>query len=282
MTEPIMPKINDEFESLEAFKNVAKSATKYRGFAFSKKDSNLTRCNGKSPFVVLQCTKGGEWYNSAVNKTIDGGIILSKNIINECACIRLALNEGYNNDSTQILLRLFKEDQALRNASDKVFPETDKMLCVWHLLEQNLKVNCRKLFKTDNDYEAFKKEQSNTPLNQIFNTSQLSNSKQFEINILKFMNEYFSAYIDVKGDSNCSFCAIVISIRKPEDYWLEVRKLIYKELCTRKSYYIQLFLKKEKEYDKILFIVQWKAGSCSKDHWMSMLSFEYVIANTFQ
>ncbi|CAG8802120.1 812_t:CDS:2 [Gigaspora margarita] len=290
-----MPKVNDEFESLEAFEDAAKSAAKYRGFAFSRKDSNLTEHNSKSPFVVLQYTKEETqkrkkdtkrdscpvcirvtatkcqlvtdiqnteimWvvmkaifkhnhsmleseevatfpqYRSmslsqkilvkqlhdnnaptqvitaAVNKTIDGGIILSKDIINEHARIRLALNKGYNNDSTQTLLRLFKEHDymvvALKTAKgylthlffshieaakcvakslyqivmawieDKseasytwflqtlrkriynayIFPETDRMLCVWHLLEQNLKVNCRKLFKTDNDYEAFKKE----------------------------------------------------------------------------------------------------------------------------
>ncbi|CAG8669603.1 768_t:CDS:2 [Dentiscutata erythropus] len=88
MTKPIIPKVNDEFESLEAFKDAAKSAAKYRGFAFSRKDSNLTRCNGKSPFVVLQCMKG-----AAVNKSMDSEMIFSKNIINKRARIRLALNE---------------------------------------------------------------------------------------------------------------------------------------------------------------------------------------------
>ncbi|CAG8787707.1 23313_t:CDS:2 [Dentiscutata erythropus] len=337
MSKPLMPNVNDKFDSLEAFEDAARLAAKYEGFAFSRKDSNLTGCKGKSLFVVLQCTKGGEWKNcwniteetskrkkttkregcpvyiratatkchsttsvlntevkwivtkavlehkhtmleldevatfpqyramslnqknlvqqlhdnnaptrvitAAVNKVINGGIILSKDIVNERARIRLALNEGYNNDSTQILLRLLEErdymvvahkttkgylthlffshveaakcvakcpevlikgvlasyqiamawidneseasytwflqtlrtkiynaygclpdvfmsdrDQALRNASSKVFPESNKMLCVWHLLEQNLKVNCRKLFKNDEDYEMFKKE----------------------------------------------------------------------------------------------------------------------------
>ncbi|CAG8802122.1 813_t:CDS:2, partial [Gigaspora margarita] len=125
-------------------------------------------------------------------------------------------------------------------------------------------------------------QQSNTPLKQNLNITQLSNSKQFEANISKFMNEHFSSYIDVEGDGNCGFRAVAISIGKPEDYWLEIRKLIYKELCIRKSYYIQLFLEKEKEYNKILFTVQWEAGPCGKDHWMSMHSFGYIIANTFQ
>ncbi|CAG8778074.1 5419_t:CDS:1, partial [Ambispora leptoticha] len=49
-------------------------------------------------------------------------------------------------------------DQALRNAADIVFPRSNKMLCVWHLLEQNLKTNCHKLFENGNDYELFKKE----------------------------------------------------------------------------------------------------------------------------
>ncbi|CAG8696578.1 13689_t:CDS:2, partial [Dentiscutata heterogama] len=352
MSKPLMPNVNDKFDSLEAFEDAARLAAKYEGFAFSRKDSNLTGCKGKSLFVVLQCTKEEtskrkkttkregcpvyiratatkchsttsvlntevRWIvtkavlehkhtmleldevatflqyramslnqknlvqqlhdnnaptrviTAAVNKVINGGIILSKDIVNERARIRLALNEGYNNDSTQILLRLLEErdymvvahkttkgylthlffshveaakcvakcpevlivdatyrtniykyllvsavginnisnekgvlafyqiamawidneseasytwflqtlrtkiynaygclpdvfmsdrDQALRNASSKVFPESNKMLCVWHLLEQNLKVNCRKLFKNDEDYEMFKKE----------------------------------------------------------------------------------------------------------------------------
>ncbi|CAG8739589.1 29372_t:CDS:2 [Gigaspora margarita] len=49
-------------------------------------------------------------------------------------------------------------DQALKNAFSKVFSESDKMLYVWHFLEQNLKVNYHKLFKDDNDYREFKKE----------------------------------------------------------------------------------------------------------------------------
>ncbi|CAG8544874.1 18826_t:CDS:2 [Gigaspora margarita] len=338
--ESIMPKLNDEFESLENFENTAKLAAKAHGFTFSRKDINLTEHKKKSFFVVLQCTKGGKWRNNwniseetqtrkkytrrdrcpvyiravarkkyhstvdvsnpeviwvvtkvilnhnhsmlkideiasfpqhrimnlnqksllqklhdsnaptrvittAVNKITDGGIIHPKDIVNKRACIRLALNEDPNNNFTQKLLKLLEEcnymvvplkttkghlthlffshvevikcvarcsevliidytyktniykyplvsavginnigsekgalatyqiamawmedekvfmsdrDQALRNASYKVFPESNKMLCVWHLLEQNLRTNCRKLFKDENNYELFKKE----------------------------------------------------------------------------------------------------------------------------
>ncbi|CAG8832309.1 21142_t:CDS:2 [Gigaspora margarita] len=161
-------------------------------------------------------------------------------VVNECACIRLALNEGSNENSTQKLLKLLEEcnyivvplkttkgylthlffshveaikciarcpevlivnstyktnvykypfvsaigvnnisnkkgalasyqiaiawiedenrDQALRNAASKMFPVSNKMLCIWHILEQNLKTNCHKLFKEDDDYQVFKKE----------------------------------------------------------------------------------------------------------------------------
>ncbi|CAG8654131.1 7087_t:CDS:1 [Cetraspora pellucida] len=48
-------------------------------------------------------------------------------------------------------------DKALCNASEKFFPETDKMLYIWHLVEQNLKTNCCKLFENDDDYLEFKK-----------------------------------------------------------------------------------------------------------------------------
>ncbi|CAG8833035.1 40353_t:CDS:2, partial [Gigaspora margarita] len=356
-----MPKLNERFESLEAFENAAKSAAKAHGFAFSRKDSNLVGHKTKSPFVVLQCTKSGEWRNNweiteenrkrkkntkrdrcpvyiravvkyystvnsgdepkwvvtkvvlkhnhpmlevdeiatypqyrvmsvsqknlirqlhdsnaptrvitiAVNKIDNGGIIHPKDVVNERARIRLALNEGSNENSTQKLLKLLEErnyivvplkttkgylthlffshveaikcvarcpevlivdstyktnvykyplvsavgvnnisnekgalasyqiamawmedeseasyiwflqtlrtriyefygcipevfmsdrDQALRNAASKVFPESNKMLCVWHILEQNLKTNCRKFFKEDDDYQVFKKE----------------------------------------------------------------------------------------------------------------------------
>ncbi|CAG8835245.1 8504_t:CDS:2, partial [Gigaspora margarita] len=148
---------------------------------------------------------------TAANEVIDSGIICTKDVVNKCARIRYALNEGYNNDLAQKLLKLFEEpakcvarcsevlivdatyktniykfplvkdeteapytwflqtlcteiyntysclpdvfisdrDQALRNASSK------------HILEQNLKANCHKLFKTDDDYEVFKKEVMN-------------------------------------------------------------------------------------------------------------------------
>ncbi|RIB06392.1 hypothetical protein C2G38_1985748, partial [Gigaspora rosea] len=83
-------------------------------------------------------------------------------------------------------------------------------------------------------------------------------------------------------DGNCGFRAIAVSIGKPEKYWPDIQKIIYNELCIRKSHYVQLFLEKEKEYNEILYITQWEGGPCSKDHWMSMPSFGYAIANAFQ
>ncbi|CAG8465364.1 6181_t:CDS:2 [Dentiscutata erythropus] len=628
MTESIMPKVNDKFESLEAFEDAAKSAAKSNGFAFARKDSNLTGRNGKSPFVILQCTKGGEWRNNwniseetrkkkkntrrdgcpvyiravvtkttdadimwvvtkvvldhihymvesdevaifpqyrvmnlsqknlvrqlhdnhaptrvitAVNKVIDGGIICTKDIVNERARIRYALNEGSNNDSAQKLLRLFEEqdeseasyiwflqtlrtkiynaynclpdvfmsdrDQALRNASSKVFPESNKMLCyeafkkevealrftvaeeqisqslnavkkaaqkarvpekielyiqslmkdskmwisaytkqfcnmgisttgrcesshsafkraietpsdldsVFRQIDQTMrlqhlkatmrtgsnkiainpfirhdpkfseligkisvwainqikrilqKMKDQKLPRsskssiTDSEfYSAFVKAEekfeqlpdnvakiefisklrqiTEMPLSEpvklpqkvvlkghfsntkrellltehqdaivkkkkkmLNNTTKLknkpiqqqrvslkqisiscSNSKLYETNIPKFMHEYISTYSDVAEDGNCGFRVIALSIGKSEDFWPDVRKLIYNELCSQKSHYIQLFLEKEKEYNEILYATQWKSGPCNSDHWMIMPSFGYVIANTFQ
>ncbi|CAG8857599.1 40720_t:CDS:2, partial [Gigaspora margarita] len=52
---------DDKFESLEAFEDAAKSAAKVNGFAFARKDSNLTGRQEKSQFVILQYTKGGQW-----------------------------------------------------------------------------------------------------------------------------------------------------------------------------------------------------------------------------
>ncbi|CAG8537724.1 44226_t:CDS:2 [Gigaspora margarita] len=79
-----------------------------------------------------------------------------------------------------------------------------------------------------------------------------SSSKLYEANILKFIHQYIFAYFDVADDSNCGFCTIAISIEKPEGFWPDVQEHIYKELCSRKSHYIQLFLEKEKEYDEVL------------------------------
>lgn len=782
--EPTILKVNDTFESLEALESAANLSAKANGFAFSRKDSNLTGRGGKSPFVILQCTKGGEWRNNwnieektrkrkkktkrvgcpvyiravaikrhlttdvtkdeivwnvtkvalvhnhplleldevatlpqhrtknlsqkrliqqlhdsnaptrvittAANKIVDGGIIHPKDIVNERARIRFALNEGPNDDFTRKLLRLFEErnyvvipsktakgylthlfffhtesakcvakcpevlivdstyktniykyplvsaiginnisnekgvlasyqiamawiedeseasyiwflqtlrsniydaynclpevfmsdrDQALRNAADIVFPRSNKMLCVWHLLEQNLKTNCHKLFENGNDYELFKKEvealrftsdeekiyeslnavkkaaekardyekaisyiqtwmkdsekwilaytkrychmgisttgraesshsafkraiematdlegvfrqidqtmrmqhlkasmrqgsnkaaidpfilrnpkfseligyvstwaidkikrmlqsmanepnmhenaeacecltkinyklpcihmiptngpiplsiinrrwllerpdiielprpsksdavdsefydifvkaeekfkqlpdnitkrefvtklnqvtnmplpepikppqkavpkgrysgtkrglllsehqenaakkkkklnkilkpnseniqQQNSLIKQKLNDTYLSDNKLYEANIPKFMREHVSAYFDVTGDGNCGFRAIALSVKKSEECWPDVRKLIYDELCNRKSHYIQLFLEGEKEYNRTLFVTQWEAGPCNRDHWMFMPSFGYIIANAFQ
>ncbi|CAG8622005.1 12792_t:CDS:2 [Dentiscutata erythropus] len=204
MTELIMPKVNDEFKSLKAFENAAKSAAKYRGFAFSRKDSNLTGHNGKSSFVVVTKTEFKHNHSmleleevatfpqyhsislsqkilvkqlhnnntptqvitAAVNRTIDSKMILSKDIINKYAYIRLALNKEvakciakcpevlivdsiYQTNIYKYLLVSMIEDE------NKAFLKTDKIL---HLLKQNLKVNCHKLFKPDDDYEAFKKD----------------------------------------------------------------------------------------------------------------------------
>ncbi|CAG8855697.1 29469_t:CDS:1, partial [Gigaspora margarita] len=55
--EPTILKVNDIFESLEVLESAANLAAKVNGFAFSRKDSNLTGCGGKSPFIILQCTK---------------------------------------------------------------------------------------------------------------------------------------------------------------------------------------------------------------------------------
>ncbi|CAG8851740.1 21796_t:CDS:2, partial [Gigaspora margarita] len=112
--------------------------------------------------------------------------------------------------------------------------------------------------------------------------SYISDNKLYKANIPKFMQEHVSAYFDVTGDGNCGFRAIALSVEKSEECWPDVRKLIYNELCNRKSHYIQLFLEGEKEYDRILFVTQWEAGSCNRDHWMFMPSFGYVIANAFQ
>ncbi|CAG8662725.1 10934_t:CDS:2 [Cetraspora pellucida] len=66
-------------------------------------------------------------------------------------------NRVYNIYSCLPSVFMLDRDKALCNASKKIFPEADKMLCTWHLVEQNLKTNCHKLFENDDDYLEFKK-----------------------------------------------------------------------------------------------------------------------------
>ncbi|CAG8843933.1 26994_t:CDS:2, partial [Gigaspora margarita] len=306
---PTILKVIDIFESLEALESAANLAAKVNGFAFSKKDSNLTGRRDKETrkrkkktkhegcpvyirAVAVKChlttdvtkvkivwniTKVALVHNhpllkfdevatfpqhrtinlsqkrliqqlhnsnaptrvimTAANKIVYSGIIHPKDIVNEHAHIRFALNEGPNDDPMWKLLRFFEEcsyivipsktakgylthlffhtelakciakcpevlivdstyktniykyplvsaiginnisnkkgvlasyqiamawiedeNQVLRNAMAKVFPQSNKMLCIWHLLEQNLKTNCHKPFENENDYELFKKE----------------------------------------------------------------------------------------------------------------------------
>ncbi|CAG8752650.1 9544_t:CDS:2, partial [Dentiscutata erythropus] len=170
-----MPKVDNKFKSLEAFEDAAKLAAKANKFAFARKNSSFTGHNGKSPFIILQCTKGKKW---SVNKVIDGGIICTKDVVNEHACIRYALNEGSNNDSAQKLLRLFEKHDYIV-VPLKTIEDKSKALYIWFLQTLCTKIynayNCvshvfmldrnqalrnasSKLFKTDDDYEAFKKE----------------------------------------------------------------------------------------------------------------------------
>ena len=47
------------------------------------------------------------------------------------------------------------KDLALRSAADKVFPGAKKMLCIWHMLAQNLHTSTQKYFDSKDDYDNF-------------------------------------------------------------------------------------------------------------------------------
>ncbi|RIB09154.1 hypothetical protein C2G38_2044567 [Gigaspora rosea] len=59
-----IPNVNDEFSTLETLEEAAQAAAKVQGFAFSRRSSNLDGNNGKSLYIILQCTKGGTWHNN--------------------------------------------------------------------------------------------------------------------------------------------------------------------------------------------------------------------------
>ncbi|CAG8615169.1 22756_t:CDS:2 [Dentiscutata erythropus] len=99
------------------------------------------------------------------------GMIYTKDIMNERDRIKNALNEGTNCNTTMCLLQMLEECQyivrhvltkdgymlnlffthneaalfvsdralALRKAADRVFPDAKKMVCIWHMLLQNLR-----------------------------------------------------------------------------------------------------------------------------------------------
>ncbi|CAG8593776.1 2118_t:CDS:2, partial [Scutellospora calospora] len=56
-----LPSVNDEFLTLEALEEATQAAAKAQGFAFSRRTSNLEGHDSKSPFIVLQYTKGEKW-----------------------------------------------------------------------------------------------------------------------------------------------------------------------------------------------------------------------------
>lgn len=61
-------------------------------------------------------------------------------------------------DQHDTLPKVFMSDRdaALLKAGDEVFPDAYKMLCTWHILEQNIKTSCKKLFDLSTDWETFK------------------------------------------------------------------------------------------------------------------------------
>ncbi|CAG8577319.1 22376_t:CDS:2, partial [Dentiscutata erythropus] len=84
--------------------------------------------------------------------------VYTKDIVNERDRIKNALNEGSNRDMTMHLIQMLEElfvsdrSQALRKAANIVFPDAKKMVCIWHMLVQNLKTACRKFFDNEDDY----------------------------------------------------------------------------------------------------------------------------------
>ncbi|CAG8767262.1 14497_t:CDS:2 [Gigaspora margarita] len=162
----------------------------------------------------------------------------------------------------------------LRQITDMLLPKPAKLPQKVVSKKGSLSSTKRGSLLTEHQDTVMKKKKK-----MLVNITKLKNKP---VNIPKFMHQDIFAYFDVADDSNCSFRTIAISIEKPEGFWPDVRVYIYKELCSRKSHYIQLFLEKEKEYDEVLQATQWKTGPCNSDHWMFMPSFGYVIANTFQ
>ncbi|CAG8720524.1 10116_t:CDS:2, partial [Dentiscutata heterogama] len=82
------------------------------------------------------------------------GTVYTKDIVNKRGRIKNALNKGSNCDTTMQLMQMLEErqSQALRKAVNIVFSEAKKMVCIWHMLVQNLRTACRKFFDNKDDY----------------------------------------------------------------------------------------------------------------------------------
>ncbi|CAG8662529.1 13122_t:CDS:2, partial [Racocetra fulgida] len=61
-----IPKVGDEFLTVESFKEAAQQSAKAAGFAFSVSSSKVSGGGkgGHTPFIVLQCVMGGKYRNN--------------------------------------------------------------------------------------------------------------------------------------------------------------------------------------------------------------------------
>lgn len=144
---------------------------------------------------------------------------------------------------------------------------------------QNLDAKKKQKLLHSSQSKLNKSDTLRIPLSPIVNCQ---NNNFYKNSTPKFMEKYILSYTNVRGDGNCGFRAIAISLGKPEDEWPSIRHDIFNELANRRDHYVQLFLEGENEYNNVVSIVQWEKGPCGIDNWMLMPSFGYPIANTFQ
>ncbi|CAG8768977.1 5392_t:CDS:1, partial [Cetraspora pellucida] len=65
-SQPQVPEIGSKFQTVESFKEAAQQGAKAAGFAFSVSSSKMScdKKGGQAPYIILQCTMGGEYRNN--------------------------------------------------------------------------------------------------------------------------------------------------------------------------------------------------------------------------
>lgn len=100
-----------------------------------------------------------------------------------------------------------------------------------------------------------------------------------------FMVNYVDSVTDVRGDGNCGFRSVAVSLGRNEEEWLGIRRELLRELTTREDHYTKYVCGRSKEeYEKLKTSLSFfEAGQgCSQGHYMLMPETGFLIANTYQ
>ncbi|CAG8785275.1 20047_t:CDS:2, partial [Dentiscutata erythropus] len=126
-------------------------------------------------------------------------------LINAIALFLLTLKETiYDIFSCSSEVVVSNRALALRKAAAKIFPEAKKMVCIWHMLVQNLRTACRKFFDSDEDYNelllSIQKVAYAEEMNEVEKAFNEVNKVAMKSRNPKYIKNYFEEW---KKDAEC-------------------------------------------------------------------------------